>query len=82
MTALTITADDMTANAKAWPFAEAHNLVKRLEKMKVNPSADRPALFETGYGPSGLPHIGTFGEVVRTSMVRHAFETLTGAPHG
>ena len=80
MTALTITADDMTANAKAWPFAEARNLVKRLEKMKVSPSAERPVLFETGYGPSGLPHIGTFGEVVRTSMVRHAFETLTGAP--
>ena len=35
-------------------------------------------LFETGYGPSGLPHIGTFGEVVRTTMVRHAYETLTG----
>ena len=47
MTALTITADDMTANAKAWPFAEARNLVKRLEKMKVSPSADRPVLFET-----------------------------------
>ena len=41
---------------------------------------DRPVLFETGYGPSGLPHIGTFGEVVRTSMVRQAFEMLTGRP--
>ena len=40
----------------------------------------RPALFETGYGPSGLPHIGTFGEVARTSWVRHAFTTLTGLP--
>ena len=37
-------------------------------------------LFETGYGPSGLPHIGTFNEVLRTTMVRHAYETLTGAP--
>ena len=34
-------------------------------------------IFETGYGPSGLPHIGTFGEVARTSMVRHAFRVLT-----
>ncbi len=38
------------------------------------------ALFETGYGPSGLPHIGTFGEVARTSWVRHAFGALTGLP--
>lgn len=71
---------DVLANAKAWPFAEARNLIKRLEKMKASPSADQPVLFETGYGPSGLPHIGTFGEVVRTSMVRKAFETLTGQP--
>ena len=34
-------------------------------------------IFETGYGPSGLPHIGTFGEVARTTMVRHAFRVLT-----
>ena len=66
--------------AKAWPFAEARNLIKRLEKMKLSPDQSRPVLFETGYGPSGLPHIGTFGEVVRTTMVRHAFETLTGLP--
>src|SRR6476646_670231 len=56
----------------AWPFEQARNLVARLEK-----SGKREALFETGYGPSGLPHIGTFGEVARTSMVRHAFEVLT-----
>ena len=37
-------------------------------------------LFETGYGPSGLPHIGTFGEVVRTTMVRHAFGALSDVP--
>ncbi|MCE2517532.1 MAG: lysine--tRNA ligase [Alphaproteobacteria bacterium] len=67
-------------NAKAWPFAEARTLIKRLEKMKASPTAEQPVLFETGYGPSGLPHIGTFGEVVRTSMVRKAFETLTGQP--
>jgi lysyl-tRNA synthetase class 1 len=67
-------------DAKAWPFVEARNLIKRLEKMKLEPSSDRPVLFETGYGPSGLPHIGTFGEVVRTTMVRKAFEMLTGHP--
>jgi lysyl-tRNA synthetase class 1 len=37
-------------------------------------------LFETGYGPSGLPHIGTFGEVARTTMVRRAFEELSDIP--
>jgi len=59
--------------SKAWPFEEAHKLVDRLEK-EGNP--DREILFETGYGPSGLPHIGTFGEVARTTMVRNAFEVL------
>lgn len=59
-------------SAKAWPFEEARALLTRLEKM-----GKKTALFETGYGPSGLPHIGTFGEVARTSMVRHAFEVLT-----
>ncbi|MBK9083113.1 MAG: lysine--tRNA ligase [Rhizobiales bacterium] len=56
----------------AWPFEEARKLVARVEK-----TGQKKVLFETGYGPSGLPHIGTFGEVARTSMVRHAFETLT-----
>ena len=65
--------------AKAWPFAEARALQARLAKMP-NDDASRPVLFETGYGPSGLPHIGTFAEVVRTSMVRRAFEALTGRP--
>ncbi|GLQ36657.1 lysine--tRNA ligase [Rhizobium albus] len=59
---------------KAWPFEEARKLVKRYEKSGF-PDV---VLFETGYGPSGLPHIGTFGEVARTSMVRHAFRVLTG----
>jgi lysyl-tRNA synthetase class 1 len=56
----------------AWPFEEAKKLVARLQK-----SGKKEVLFETGYGPSGLPHIGTFGEVARTSMVRHAFRVLT-----
>lgn len=67
----------LAEDAKAWPFAEARALQDRLVKLNDDDSA-RPVLFETGYGPSGLPHIGTFGEVVRTSMVRHAFECLTG----
>ncbi len=60
---------------KAWPFEEAQKVAKRLAA-----SGKTHALFETGYGPSGLPHIGTFGEVARTSWVRHAFTELTGLP--
>lgn len=58
---------------KAWPFEEAAKLAGRLAT-----SGKSAAIFETGYGPSGLPHIGTFGEVARTSWVRHAFTELTG----
>jgi lysyl-tRNA synthetase class 1 len=58
--------------SSAWPFEEARKLVVRLKKTPRD-----EVLFETGYGPSGLPHIGTFGEVARTSMVRHAFRLLT-----
>ncbi len=61
--------------SRAWPFQEAQKILKRLDRQKDRDS-DRPVLFETGYGPSGLPHIGTFGEVARTQMVRHALETL------
>jgi len=60
--------------SKAWPFEEARKLVKRFPGGK----ADSPVLFETGYGPSGLPHIGTFQEVLRTTLVRRAYEVLTG----
>ena len=60
---------------KAWPFEEAAKVAARLEQ-----SGKAEALFETGYGPSGLPHIGTFGEVARTSWVRRAFTELTGKP--
>ncbi|MBO0764233.1 MAG: lysine--tRNA ligase [Hyphomicrobiaceae bacterium] len=61
--------------ARAWPFEEARKVVDRLKKAKGG--AEKTVIFETGYGPSGLPHIGTFGEVARTAMVRHAFEVLT-----
>src|SRR5262249_8846351 len=59
-------------DSSAWPFAEARKLLARLQK---HPKDE--VIFETGYGPSGLPHIGTFGEVARTTMVRHAFRVLT-----
>jgi lysyl-tRNA synthetase class 1 len=59
-------------SASAWPFEEAKKLVARIAA-----SGKREVLFETGYGPSGLPHIGTFGEVARTTMVRNAFRVLT-----
>jgi lysyl-tRNA synthetase class 1 len=58
--------------SKAWPFEEALKLVARIER-----TGQREAVFETGYGPSGLPHLGTFGEVARTTMVRRAFRVLT-----
>ncbi len=63
---------DAAQRSAAWPFEEARKLVARIGK-----SGKKEVLFETGYGPSGLPHIGTFGEVARTSMVRHAFHVLT-----
>ena len=65
---------DIALNAKAWTFEQARLLKKRLEKMGRKSG---PVVFETGYGPSGLPHMGTFGEVVRTTMVLHAFDVLT-----
>lgn len=64
---------NMRIDAKAWPFIEARNLLERHKNQ--TPEKDS-VLFETGYGPSGLPHIGTFGEVARTSMVRRAFNEL------
>ncbi len=65
----------LAREARAWPFEEARRLVARLDALPGG--KDKTAIFETGYGPSGLPHIGTFGEVARTTMVRHAFEVLT-----
>ncbi|MCO5134078.1 MAG: lysine--tRNA ligase [Phyllobacteriaceae bacterium] len=73
--ALDITDDlvEAAGKSKAWPFEEARKLIKRYEKSGF----PKTVLFETGYGPSGLPHIGTFGEVARTTMVRTAFRLLT-----
>ena len=66
---------DAAGKAGAWPFVEARKLIARVAR--VARSGRDEVLFETGYGPSGLPHIGTFGEVARTTMVRHAFHVLT-----
>src|SRR5262249_34257550 len=63
---------EIAESSNAWPFQEARKIVARL---KEHPKDQ--VVFETGYGPSGLPHIGTFGEVARTTMVRHAFRVLT-----
>jgi lysyl-tRNA synthetase class 1 len=63
---------EIAENSNAWPFEEARKIVARLRKQPKD-----VVTFETGYGPSGLPHIGTFGEVARTTMVRHAFRVLT-----
>ena len=63
--------------SKAWPFEEARRLLKRFAK---SPPEKGYVLFETGYGPSGLPHIGTFGEVARTTMIRRAFEEISDIP--
>lgn len=68
---------ERAVEAKAWPFEEARKVLKRVGN-KVPEKGY--VLFETGYGPSGLPHIGTFGEVARTTMVRHAFEAISDIP--
>ena len=62
-------------NSNLWPFLEAKKILKRF-----NNSDKECCIFQTGYGPSGLPHIGTFGEVLRTSMVIKAFKKLSDKP--
>src|SRR5271166_2752061 len=65
----------LAEQSNAWPFEQAKAIVARLKKKPKD-----EVLFETGYGPSGLPHIGTFGEVARTTMVRHAFSRISDIP--
>ena len=79
MTADTSAADlsAAAAHSNAWPFVEARAVLKHIGEKAPEKGY---VLFETGYGPSGLPHIGTFGEVARTSMVRHAFSLLSNIP--
>ncbi|MDO6485907.1 lysine--tRNA ligase [Shimia thalassica] len=68
---------DAALVSKAWPFEEARRVLKRYQKQ---PPEKGYVLFETGYGPSGLPHIGTFGEVARTTMIKTAFEVISDIP--
>jgi len=70
---MTSETQEAAQTSKAWPFEEARKVAKRYEKNGY----PELVVFETGYGPSGLPHIGTFGEVARTSMVMNAFRALT-----
>lgn len=76
---MTDTIQTAAQTSKAWPFEEARKLIKRYPSGKRDSDGNLvPVLFETGYGPSGLPHIGTFQEVLRTTLVRRAYEVLTG----
>ena len=68
---------ELAEQANAWPFVEARKVLKRVGGKTPDKGY---VLFETGYGPSGLPHIGTFAEVLRTTMVRRAFERLSDIP--
>jgi lysyl-tRNA synthetase, class I len=69
---------EFAERSNAWPFEEARRIVARLQRTaKAKAAAKNEVIFETGYGPSGLPHLGTFAEVARTTMVRHAFRVLT-----
>jgi len=68
---------ELAATARAWPFEEARKLLARVERLKKAGREPKEVVLETGYGPSGLPHIGTFGEVARTTWVRQAFEMMS-----
>jgi lysyl-tRNA synthetase class 1 len=75
--AITSSRTELALAARAWPFEEARKLLSRLEKKAKTGETVDTIVFETGYGPSGLPHIGTFGEVARTTWVRRAFEMMS-----
>jgi lysyl-tRNA synthetase class 1 len=75
-----MSASPALSEVRAWPFDEARKLLERLKRRAETGQPVKEALFETGYGPSGLPHIGTFCEVARTSWVRRAFETISDIP--
>ena len=68
---------EQAIKSNSWAFKEALDILKRLDNKLPEKGF---VLFETGYGPSGFPHIGTFGEVARTAMVKHAFETISDMP--
>jgi lysyl-tRNA synthetase class 1 len=70
----------MSEELTAWPFEEARSILEKLEREEASNRKHEYVLFETGFGPSGLPHIGTFSEVARTTWIRHAFEHLSELP--
>ncbi|MBN9577671.1 MAG: lysine--tRNA ligase [Alphaproteobacteria bacterium] len=80
MTSGALSASEIAFAAHAWPFEEARKVLARVKRRKKAGDPVREVLFETGYGPSGLPHIGTFGEVARTTWVRRAFELMSDIP--
>ena len=63
---------ELALESKAWPVVEARKILDRVTK-----SGNKSINLQTGYGPSGLPHIGTFGEVARTTMIYNALKNLT-----
>lgn len=80
MTSGDLSVSEIAFAAHAWPFEEARKVLARVERRKKAGDPVREVLFETGYGPSGLPHIGTFGEVARTTWVRRAFALMSDIP--
>ncbi len=70
----------MSEDLTAWPYQEARSVLEHLGRAAKKGATDKPVIFETGYGPSGLPHIGTFSEVARTTWVQRAFEELSDRP--
>jgi lysyl-tRNA synthetase class 1 len=71
---------ELALAAHAWPFEEARKVLARVDSRRAAGRTVNEVLFETGYGPSGLPHIGTFGEVARTTWVRRAFQSMSDVP--
>ncbi len=69
----------MSEELTAWPYQEAREILEHLDRIDSE-KGDKPVLFETGFGPSGLPHIGTFSEVARTAWVQRAFSKLSDRP--
>jgi lysyl-tRNA synthetase class 1 len=80
MTSGDLSVSEIAFAAHAWPFEEARKVLARVVRRKKAGDPVREVLFETGYGPSGLPHIGTFGEVARTTWVRRAFALMSDIP--
>ncbi len=74
-------ADDQTLEElTSWPFEEARSILEKIDREEATQRKNDYVLLETGFGPSGLPHIGTFSEVARTNWVRHAFDHLSELP--